>query len=647
MSKDLAIYLNYDYDPSHPSVRLRRLNLRKPLRKLGIKADIIFRYEDLAPYKNILLSHFDAKVAAQCLELRKQGKKLFFCHSENLWGFPYQTEVFNSCDYIVCCSNKLAELTQPRITSPFTKCVVIPDMAEQPFGKTVRHYPNLSALHRAKEGEAARLKCVYVGMGGNSYLAKNLRNLINQMGMELVIISEHPDADIKWKLDTYLEEMARCDIAICPQNVQLQPAKSAVKVITAMSIGLPVICSPNPAYVEIVKDGVNGFIADTLDQWEAALQNLKDLELRQRFSQGSLKAAQDFTPEAIALKWQQLLSQGRNKSSIALINNTLSQKFLSYGDKVLEDLRLSGYEVEEFRYEDIDILPQGFDIYLFIEVRYDAEQISKVSPLVLYTKEPQPLNNLPHFDLIISENKENAKVLFDRGFVNVIYNDQENFFKSGSLEKLIEYDFTNLRIQHNLKLHSDHINSFYHLLPPEARWGGLRDKSHIDYTLEHSTNGSRILDIGSADGWLSVYLAKEQRQVSALEFVDRGIDWTRQQAARYGIEIDIRKGAVENVENIFPDKKFDCILCYEILEHLDYRRLPAYLKKLESLLDSRGKLLISLPSQDLNDNVEHLWSPNEYLIDKLFADKPNFKKEWFSLPDHPTPGHWFICYQLP
>jgi len=126
-----AIWLpeKYNFDPSSPTVRLRRLNLRKPLRSLGILADIIYRYEDLCNFDHIMMTHFDKEIVDQCHILRKQGKKLYFDHSEHLW-LPYQGEVFNLCDYIVCCSRKLAELTQVNLTSAFTKCIVIEDMAE-------------------------------------------------------------------------------------------------------------------------------------------------------------------------------------------------------------------------------------------------------------------------------------------------------------------------------------------------------------------------------------------------------------------------------------------------------------------------------------------------------------------------------------
>jgi 2-polyprenyl-3-methyl-5-hydroxy-6-metoxy-1,4-benzoquinol methylase len=627
-AEDLAIYMGYNFDPTHPSVRLRRLNLRKPLRDIGVKADIIYRYEDLLPYKNILLSHFDETLAEQCAEFRKLGKKLFFCHTEALWGLPSQVKVFNLCDYIVCCSNKLVEITQSQITSPFTKCVFIPDMAEQ--GEKV---------HISSEKES--LSVVYCGMGGNSYLAKDLRPIIEKLGMKLTIISEWEDADIKWNRDTYLDIMAEHDIAICPQNVEKQPAKSHVKVITAMSLGLPVICSPNPAYVEIIEQGVNGFVADTPRDWENALMQLKSTLLRKSIGEAALQTSLKYTPHAIAFYWMQLLSQPR--TSIALINNTLPQKYMSYGDHILDNLRMTGHTVEEFRYEDVDKLPPGYDYYLFVERRYSPEDISNVSPRILLTREGPEYNTYPHFDAIFHTDAGIAEQCKNRGFVNIYHQPTFNF---DQIKEQLQQSPLEERKKHNEQLHSDHINAFYNLLEPETRWqeGRIRDEAHISYSMHHTSVGDSVLDIGSADGWLSLYLAKEGRDISAVDFVKRGMEWTKQHAQRLGVSVDLRYGFLESLEEVFADKKFNCILAYEVLEHVDYRMLPWYLKKLESLLKPNGKVLVSLPMQDLNDNPEHLWSPSEKLIHKVFANKSNYQIQWVEMPNHDVPGDWFISY---
>jgi len=632
---DLAIWMPNGYLENHPSVRLRRLNIRKPLRQLGVRADLIFRKEDLFSFQNILLSHFNEEVIEFCKQARKQGKTLLFCHSEALWNLPFQNEVFNLCDYILCCSTELVKLTQAQLTSSFTQCVHMPDMAEGP-------YP----LHIPQDKK--QLIVNYTGMGGNTYLAKQLRPIIEKLGMKLQIISEHTDADILWSRETYLYEMAKADIAICPQNYLLQPAKSNVKLVTAMALGLPTISSPLQAYLEIIRNGENGFIARNEQEWEEALIALKDYSVRQKMSQCARNTGQNYTALEIAKRYKNFLLIARQK--VAFVNNTLPIKYMSYGDIILEILRNSGSAVfEEFRYEDIDILPSYYGMYIFVEVRYDPEDIAKAAkPRILITNEEQNINHFSHFEVIVTWRKDLAENWKRRGFVNVMYvNDptelnirmlQHYYYSENTVEK---------RKQHNLQLHDDHINAFRNLIEPEIRWnGGSRDRSHIEYILLNTEAGQKVLDIGSADGWLSLYLAKQYRQVSALEFVERGMNWTREHAARLGVTIDLRYGFIEDAHTVFPVNSFDAILLLEILEHLDYWRLPWYLSNVEALLVSGGKVLISLPKQDMRDNVEHLWSPNEKLIHKLFEDKKDFHVQWTDMPNHGVEGCWFIKYTV-
>lgn len=637
---NLGIFMPPGFIESHPSVRLRRLNLRKPLRKAGVYCDFVYRWDDAYEFDNILLSHFNEDVIRQATELKKRGKKLYFCHTEAMFGYPYQAEVFNLCDYIVCCSTKLAELTQEWLTSSHTKCVVIEDMLEEP-----------RPVHQPKDTDKPR--AVFCGMGGNSYLAKNLLPTIEQAGMELVLITEHADATIPWNRDTYLQDMANCDVVICPQNVAAQPAKSHVKVATAMGIGMPLICSPNPAYLEIVENGVNGYIADSQEEWLHALTQLKDINKRRDMGQKALETSNYFTEPATAQKWVELLAQPRLQ--IALINNTLPVKYMSYGDHILDELRLAGCEVMEFRYADVDSLKPGFDAYVFVEVRYNSTDIKEYpgqkpwssGPRILLTEEDLDVNHLAHFDAVLCNNTTLVTKWRERGFVH-IYNYRNIHDVVGIIT---EKDTLNSRLiedrkKHNFDIHSKHIDSFYTLQKPEDRWtGGERDRCHITFVDEEIPEGSQVLDIGSADGWLTIYMAKKS-ETSALEFVKRGIEWTNQHAERHGVTIDLRQGFVEEVLQLFRGKKFTHICAFEILEHLDYRLLPWYLEQFEALLQPGGKVLISLPDQNLNENPEHLWTPTRKLIDKLLGHKLHFSCKWIEMTDHEIPGDWFITYAI-
>ena len=110
-------------------------------------------------------------------------------------------------------------------------------------------------------------KAVYVGMGGNSFLVtEHLKDVIEKAGYDLVIITEWDNATVKWDFNTWPKFMCDGDVVLCPQRVNVQPAKSNVKVTAAMDLGLPVIASPIQAYREVISHGENGFLCDAQEE---------------------------------------------------------------------------------------------------------------------------------------------------------------------------------------------------------------------------------------------------------------------------------------------------------------------------------------------------------------------------------------------
>lgn len=136
-----------------------------------------------------------------------------------------------------------------------------------------------------------KLKAGFFGMGGNSFLVTDyLRDVIESCGYELVVCTEWDSATIRWSLDTWPDDMAACDVILCPQRVDVQPGKSSVKVTTAMALGLPVIASPLQAYKEIIRHGDNGYIAESKEEWKNALMALKDVNVRRRVGKAAKKS---------------------------------------------------------------------------------------------------------------------------------------------------------------------------------------------------------------------------------------------------------------------------------------------------------------------------------------------------------------------
>jgi glycosyltransferase involved in cell wall biosynthesis len=101
-----------------------------------------------------------------------------------------------------------------------------------------------------------------------------------------------------WTEATEIADVQTMDIGIMPLlDRPFERGKSGYKLIQYMACGLPVVASPVGVNAEIVKDGVNGFLASTDAQWSERLgQLLADAALRSRMGeQGRTQAVDGYS----------------------------------------------------------------------------------------------------------------------------------------------------------------------------------------------------------------------------------------------------------------------------------------------------------------------------------------------------------------
>lgn len=87
-----------------------------------------------------------------------------------------------------------------------------------------------------------------------------------------------------WRSDNEVRDLQAMDIGIMPlPNDEWSKGKCGLKALTYMATGLPTLSSPIGVNTEIVRDGVNGFLADGDDAWvERLCALIEDPGLRQR-----------------------------------------------------------------------------------------------------------------------------------------------------------------------------------------------------------------------------------------------------------------------------------------------------------------------------------------------------------------------------
>lgn len=164
------------------------------------------------------------------------------------------------------------------------------------------------------------MKVGWIGYGGHSWQAEELRPIIEELGMELFTIHEHDNADIKWEKDTWYEHLKKAAIIIAPADYKKQPAKSANRLTQAMSMGKAVVCSPLPAYLEVAKKHPGSFlIADTPEDWKSKLSLLKNTpSFYDELCKRALEASKDYSIDVMGEKWVDVLSEERDSVDIII-----------------------------------------------------------------------------------------------------------------------------------------------------------------------------------------------------------------------------------------------------------------------------------------------------------------------------------------
>ena len=121
-----------------------------------------------------------------------------------------------------------------------------------------------------------------------------------------------PMESVDWTEDTEVASIASLDIGIMPLvDGPFERGKCGYKLIQYMACGLPVVASPVGVNCQIVEHGVNGFLAETTEQWEQALRILlADPDLRHRMGQaGRQKVEQHYCIQVTGPKVAALLAE--------------------------------------------------------------------------------------------------------------------------------------------------------------------------------------------------------------------------------------------------------------------------------------------------------------------------------------------------
>jgi len=193
------------------------------------------------------------------------------------------------------------ELTAAYVRQFNAHCTVMPDSPQ------IEKFDGLRAAIRKNAGGP-----VVIGWVGSQSTAYNL--YVVWEALERIFI-KHPDIQMrllgigkdalllppfeqvryscleKYTQEEMIREVLKMDIGLFPlQDVEASRVRGVLKATVYMSGEAAVICSPVGQSVELIKDGVNGMLAASTDEWESKLEKLiTDAGLRRMIAQAGLE----------------------------------------------------------------------------------------------------------------------------------------------------------------------------------------------------------------------------------------------------------------------------------------------------------------------------------------------------------------------
>jgi glycosyltransferase involved in cell wall biosynthesis len=143
-----------------------------------------------------------------------------------------------------------------------------------------------------------------------SVIEDPLAAVVRDHGVTLTLVgvrsSPIPTVQIEprpWSEETEVAEIQRFDLGIMPlPDEPFERGKCGYKLIQYMACGLPVVASPVGVNRDIVRHGINGFLASTQDEWRDALARLAaDPGLRARMGAAGRRMVEEHYSLAVTV----------------------------------------------------------------------------------------------------------------------------------------------------------------------------------------------------------------------------------------------------------------------------------------------------------------------------------------------------------
>jgi glycosyltransferase involved in cell wall biosynthesis len=214
-----------------------------------------------------------------------------------------------SADHVVADSTYLADIARA-----FNSCVSwVPDNVD------IRRYKPGRAR---KRDETVRL--VWSGIAKKAMPLLSVADALSRLrSAELVLVSNEPPEVmpalqaaipcrfVRWSERHYPGILRSCDVIISPKRLVngYELGHTEYKITLGMAVGLPAVASPQQSYVEAISCHGGGFIANSIDEWQRALDTITaDRELRATLGRRArLTVEQRYATPVVAHRYLEVL----------------------------------------------------------------------------------------------------------------------------------------------------------------------------------------------------------------------------------------------------------------------------------------------------------------------------------------------------
>lgn len=148
-----------------------------------------------------------------------------------------------------------------------------------------------------------------------------------------------------------------------------------------------------------------------------------------------------------------------------------------------------------------------------------------------------------------------------------------------------------------------------------------RTRKRVNWICGH-TAGENILDVGCSQGIVALLLAREGKNVLAIDIDAENIAYAEEHLASEPLDVQkhVQYLCVDFLKHNLQDAAFDCVLLTEVLEHLDDPE--ACLEKISGLLRPDGQVLVMVPF-GINPHPDH--KRTYYFLDLLHSMQKYFQ----------------------